>query len=105
MKTASEVTQEIMRFIAAKPTWGNADLFKFEHLVTQALTAYANERVKEEILNADLIWQASLKAARIESRAEVFEEAAKIAENTFHEEKYDLSQLIANQIRALKEMK
>lgn len=104
MKTAEEVAEELS--ICPCEHQDCAQQCAYEKELAQALTAYAEERVKEAV-------DISTKNACI-VRAEAFEEAAKMAENTWDyipqetwnegfEPDYELTQkTAAERIRALK---
>lgn len=107
MKPASEVAEGIIL------RYNESDSPKLAELIAQALTAFAEERVKEAMGNKLNKWPGALRTkASIEirraARAEAFEEAAKVVLKAFsggRENHYpwvlDRAEYAANAIRAL----
>lgn len=89
MKTAEEVAEHLIEYDNVIRELDDVRLDEFKREIVQALTAYAEERVKE-----------ALRTSIDEWRAEALDEAAKIAE--FHS---GPSEQLAAKIRALKESK
>jgi hypothetical protein len=86
MKTAEDVAEEL----AVYSRRDNVGAVVLKDAIAQALTAYAEERVKEALAEA----QITLTKICDKARAEALEEAAKLADHMYYEPAYEIAKAI-----------